>query len=63
MKAMLKRFMKDERGIELAEWAVMAALIIAVAVGVIYTLGTTIKERFEAVESAIANEATGTTGG
>lgn len=28
MKAMLKRFMKDERGLEMSEYAVMLALIV-----------------------------------
>ncbi|MDI6451682.1 Flp family type IVb pilin [Anaerobaca lacustris] len=56
MKAMLKRFMKDERGIELAEWAVMAALIIAAAVGVVSLLGQAIATRFGEVQTAIEEE-------
>lgn len=55
MKNMLKRFMKDERGLELAEWAIMAALIIAVAATVITLLGQAISDRFQEVTDAITD--------
>jgi Flp pilus assembly pilin Flp len=42
MKAMLR----DEGGLELSEYAVMAGLIIAVIVGTLATLGTTINTEF-----------------
>ncbi|HCO96964.1 MAG TPA: Flp family type IVb pilin [Phycisphaerales bacterium] len=37
MKAVLKRFIKDERGLETIEYAIMTALIV---VGLITVLGT-----------------------
>jgi len=46
MKAMLKRFIKDERGLELSEYAVMAALIIGAVVLIVTTLGTSIAAVF-----------------
>jgi pilus assembly protein Flp/PilA len=53
MKALLKRFMKDERGLELSEYAVMAALIIIGIVGVIGALGDRIGLNFEELTTEI----------
>lgn len=47
MKKLLARFMRDEQGLELSEYAVMAALIIAAVVTIIGTLGTTILGIFQ----------------
>ena len=40
---MIKRFLKDEAGLELSEYAVAAALIALAAVGAFTTLGGNIK--------------------
>ena len=40
---MIKRFMRDETGLELSEYAVAAALIALATVGAFSGLGTTIK--------------------
>lgn len=40
---MLKRFLKDESGLELSEYAVAAALVALATVTAFTTLGTTIK--------------------
>ena len=50
---MLKRFWNDERGLELPEYAVMTALIIAAIVGGIGLLATAIVNRFADVEGTI----------
>ena len=47
---MLKNFLKDETGAELAEYAVAVALLVAIGLIVYQTLGTAINE---------ANSATG----
>jgi Flp pilus assembly pilin Flp len=54
MKALLKRFMKDERGLELPEYAVMTALIIAGTVLAIKTLSSAIGDRFTEVEDVVS---------
>jgi Flp pilus assembly pilin Flp len=49
----IKRFLKEEEGLELSEYAVMAALVILVAVGTIIILGTKIDAVFKALTDAI----------
>lgn len=46
MKAMLKRFIADERGLETIEYAVMTALIVAVLITAIGTLSSAVSNRF-----------------
>ena len=50
---MLRRFFRDERGLELSEYAIMAALIIIMAVGVILAVGTKIKNVFKGLDSQL----------
>lgn|GEM_PF-1732486 len=45
MKPMLKRFMKDETGLELSEYAVAAALVALAAVLAFQTLGGAISTK------------------
>lgn len=59
MKNMLKRFMKDERGTELAEWAIMAALLIVVAVATIAAIGGKISNVFDTLDSKLDAEGVG----
>jgi pilus assembly protein Flp/PilA len=59
---MLKRFLKDERGLETVEWAVIAALIVAGLIAIISGLGTNVEGRFQELQDATAPEDTGTTG-
>jgi Flp pilus assembly pilin Flp len=42
----LKRLIKDEKGMEAVEWAVLAALIAAGLIGVIITLGSNVLTAF-----------------
>ena len=46
MKALVKRFLKDEQGLELSEYAIMAGLIILIAVVTIGLVGGHINNIF-----------------
>jgi len=50
---MLKKFMRDERGMETVEYAVMTALIVAALVAAIAALSLAIQGRFTAVTGVI----------
>jgi Flp pilus assembly pilin Flp len=50
--SILKRFARDERGMETVEWGVLAALIVAGLVGVVAGLGTNVKTKFTQLQSA-----------
>lgn len=52
---MLKNFLKDETGAELAEYAVAVALLVAIALIVYQTLGTAINNANSDTGSAIQN--------
>ncbi len=53
MRTIRKPFFSDESGLELVEYAVMTALIVAVLVVAIGTLTTSISGRFGQVEGVI----------
>ncbi|MHC4264414.1 MAG: Flp family type IVb pilin [Planctomycetota bacterium] len=48
----LKRFLKDEKGMETVEWAVLAALIVVGLIAIIDQLGTNVLSAFTKLESA-----------
>ena len=50
---MLKRFLKDETGLELSEYAVAAALVALAAVVAFQTLGTNISTKITDLASKI----------
>ncbi len=54
MKNMLKRFVQDEQGLELSEYAVMAALIVAALITVIVGLRGAIQNKFSFLQTQIA---------
>jgi len=56
---MLKRFFRDETGLELSEYAVAAALVILVAAGAFSALGGSIDTVIDRLNSAV-NGDTGT---
>lgn len=60
MKALLKRFWQEEEGLELVEYAVMTALIVAALVTAIGLLSGAIEGRFNDVEADISNIGAGT---
>jgi Flp pilus assembly pilin Flp len=53
MKNMLKRFVQDEQGLELSEYAVMAALIVAALITVIIALRGAIGNKFSSLANTI----------
>ncbi len=57
MKKLLRRFVRDERGLELSEYAVMAALVIVVAVGAVMALGVEIDAIFDKLLAALQGRA------
>lgn len=52
---MLKNFLKDETGAELAEYAVAVALLVAIALIVYQTLGTAINDANSVTGESITN--------
>jgi pilus assembly protein Flp/PilA len=48
----IERFLRDERGMETVEWAVLAGLVTAALVAAIKTLGTNIKNAFTTLSTA-----------
>lgn len=48
----LVNFLKDEKGLETVEWAVIAALIVAALVGIITAIGGNVEDAFEKLEAA-----------
>ena len=54
MTKVIKRFVRDERGLETVEYAVMTALIVAALVTAIGALTLAISTRFGAVQGVIA---------
>ena len=46
---MVRRFFRDERGLELSEYAIMAGMVIIIAVAVILLVGQRIQAIFNAL--------------
>ncbi len=59
MKKLMKRFLKDEQGLELSEYAVMAALIILLIVAAIEALSGAITGAFTRVTDVVTAAGTG----
>lgn len=49
----LKRFLKDEEGATAVEYGLLVALIAAIIVGVVKTLGTKVNKGFTDVNNAL----------
>jgi pilus assembly protein Flp/PilA len=60
MKKFVSRLWKDEEGATMVEYALMLALIAAVCVGIVYTLGQTSEATFTKVEGAMTTTNGGT---
>jgi pilus assembly protein Flp/PilA len=58
MWTLIKKFVKEEEGMEMVEYAVVAALVIIAAVGVWATLGQEIVTRMQAVITAMQGQTT-----
>jgi Flp pilus assembly pilin Flp len=46
---MLKRFIRDERGLETVEYAIILGIIVVTTIGLIVTLGNWVRDRFNQV--------------
>ncbi len=57
MKKLVKRFWNDEQGLELSEYAIMAALIVVALLTIIGTLSGAIGDAFTALTNAIKGSA------
>jgi Flp pilus assembly pilin Flp len=60
MKAVLKRFIKDESGLETVEYAIITALIVAGSIAVLGTIGVRVFNTFTTVETALGAANMGT---
>jgi pilus assembly protein Flp/PilA len=50
----LIRFFKDDEGATMVEYGIMVALIAAVCIGIVTTLGTTVQGVFQDITTAIS---------
>ena len=57
MAKLVKRFLHDESGATAIEYGLIAALIAVVLIGVLTTLGTTLRTRFGAICQGIKGTA------
>lgn len=53
MKNLVKKFVKDERGLETVEYAIIAGLIVVGTIVSITAIGGYVKAKFEQLESAL----------
>ena len=54
MKAVVKRFLNDERGTETVEWAIMIGLIAVASIGIIFGIGQWVQRKFSALEEGLS---------
>jgi pilus assembly protein Flp/PilA len=54
MKSKIKKFIKDESGATLVEYAIIVALLSVAAIGIIFTLGGQIRDAFSEVSQQIS---------
>ncbi len=55
---MLKRFVRDEQGLETVEYAIILGLIVVGTIGAIMTLGSWVLGQFTAINTDIVTETT-----
>lgn len=53
MKQLMTRIWNDDSGQDMAEYAIMLGVIVAVTIGAVHLLGTTISGLFTKVETAL----------
>jgi len=54
MKAVVKRFLNDERGTETVEWAIMIGLIAVASIAIIYAIGLWVFTKFSNLNVGLA---------
>ncbi len=57
MKRLITRFMQEEEGATMVEYAIMVALIAVVAIGAVVLIGTETDDAFTAVGDCLENPA------
>ena len=55
MRDVMKRFFKDEKGLETVEYAIIAGLIVVGVIVTITSIGTYVAAKFTALETALAS--------
>ena len=53
MKALLKRFVSDDQGLETLEYAIMLGLIVGGSIAIIIALGTWVYNQFSSVQGEL----------
>ena len=51
----IKRFLKDEEGVTMVEYGLLAALIAIVCIAAITTVGTELRDVFQLIATALTN--------
>jgi len=49
----IKRFMKDESGLETVEWAIVGGIVVVVGAAVFVTIGQDVKRGLDALDLAL----------
>ena len=55
MKALVKKFVKDERGLETVEYAIIAGLIVVGTIATVVSIGVWVQGKFEALNTGLGN--------
>ena len=55
MKALVERFLNDERGTETVEWAIMIGLIAVASITFILSIGTWVLGKFTTLDTELQN--------
>lgn len=50
---LIKRFLRDESGLETVEYAIMAGLVVSGLVAIVASIGAWVKSRFEALQAEL----------
>ena len=50
----LKRFIKDERGLETVEYAIILGLIVVGTIAIVASIGTWVHDQFQTVDTELA---------
>ena len=53
MRSVVKKFLKDERGLETIEYAIIAGLIVVGSVATIVSIGNWVQNKFTALEEGL----------
>lgn len=53
MRSVVKKFLKDERGLETIEYAIIAGLIVVGSVATIVSIGNWVQNKFTALEDGL----------